>query len=157
VGQGVIFGVERIAVKIPAGVDTGSRIRVQGKGEAGPNGGPPGDLFIVTRVRPHPVLERRGDNLYVEVPITISEAALGARIEVPTTDGRTAMRIPPETSSGQVFRLRDKGVPHLKGGGQGDQFVTVKVVAPKNLDARSQELLREFARLNPENPRGGRG
>jgi molecular chaperone DnaJ len=157
VGQGAIFGVERIAVKIPAGVDTGSRIRVQGKGEAGPNGGPPGDLFIVTRVRPHPVLERRGDNLYVEVPITISEAALGARIEVPTTDGRTAMRIPPETSSGQVFRLRDKGVPHLKGGGQGDQFVTVKVVAPKNLDARSQELLREFARLNPENPRGGRG
>lgn len=156
-GQGAVFRTERIAVKIPAGVDTGSRIRLQGKGEPGPNGGPPGDLYIITRVRPHPVLERRGDNLYLETPITISEAALGARIEVPTVEGITSMRIPPETSSGQVFRLREKGVPHLKGGGQGDQFVTVKVVAPKSLDARSQELLREFARLNPWNPRSGRG
>jgi DnaJ-class molecular chaperone len=89
----------------------------------------------------------------MEVPITITDAALGARIEVPTIDGTTTMRIPPETSSGQVFRLRGKGVPHLKGGGQGDQFVTVKIVAPKNLDVRSQELLREFARLNPGDPR----
>lgn len=152
-GRGAIFGTERIAVKIPAGVDTGSRIRLQGKGEPGQNGGPPGDLYIVTRVRPHPVLERKGDNLHVEVPITITEAALGARIEVPTIDGMTTMRIPPETSSGQVFRLRGKGVPHLKGGGQGDQFVAMKIVAPKNLDTRSQELLREFARLNPEGPR----
>jgi len=152
-GRGIGFGTERIAVKIPPGVDTGSRIRLQGKGEVGPNGGPPGDLYIVTRVRPHPVLERRGDNLYVEIPITISEAALGARVEVPTVEGTTSMRIPPETSSGQVFRLREKGVPHLKGGGQGDQFVTVKIVAPTNLDSRSQELLREFARLNPWNPR----
>jgi molecular chaperone DnaJ len=156
-GRGMTFGTERIAVKIPAGVDTGSRIRLQGKGEPGPNGGPPGDLYIITRVRPHPVLERKGDNLYVEIPITIAEAALGARIEVPTIDGTTTMRIPPETSSGQVFRLRSKGVPHLKGGGQGDQLVTVKIVAPKNLDTRSQELLREFARLNPGDPRRGRG
>jgi DnaJ-class molecular chaperone len=114
-------------------------------------------MYIITRVRPHPVLERRGDNLYVEVPITITEAALGARIEVPSIDGRTTMRIPPETSSSQVFRLRGKGVTHLKGGGQGDQFVTVKIVAPRDLDARSQELLREFARLNPGDPRGPRG
>jgi molecular chaperone DnaJ len=148
-GRGATLGTERIAVKIPGGVDTGSRIRLQGKGEPGHNGGPAGDLYIVTRVRPHPVLERKGDNLHVEVPITITEAALGARIEVPTIDGATTMRIPPETSSGQVFRLRGKGVPHLKGGGQGDQLVTVKIVAPKNLDVRSQELLREFARLNP--------
>jgi molecular chaperone DnaJ len=155
-GRGLTFGAERIAVKIPPGVDTGSRIRLQGMGEPGPNGGPTGDLYIITRVRPHPVLERKGDNLYVEVPITITEAALGAKIEVPTIDGTTAMRIPPETSSGQVFRLRGKGVPHLKGVGQGDQFVTVKVVVPRNLDVRSQELLREFARLNPENPRRGR-
>jgi molecular chaperone DnaJ len=154
-GKGTTFGTERIAVKIPPGVDTGSRIRVQGKGEAGVNGGPPGDLYIITRVRPHPVLERKGDNLYLEVPITIAEAGLGARIDVPTVDGRTTMRVPPETSSGQVFRLRGKGVPHLKGGGQGDQFVTVKIVAPKNLDTRSQELLREFARLNPDDPRRG--
>jgi len=153
-GRGRTFGSERIAVKIPAGVDNGSRIRLAGRGEAGPNGGPPGDLYIITRVRPHPLLERKGDNLYVEVPITITEAALGGRIQVPTVDGLTSMRVPPETSSGQVFRLRGKGVPHLKGGGQGDEFVTVKVVAPRNLDSRSQELLREFARLNPAHPRG---
>ena len=152
-GQGVTFGTERIAVKIPAGVDNGSRVRLQGMGEPGRNAGPPGDLYIITRVRPHPALERKGDNLYLEVPIGITEAALGAKIEVPTIDGTTAMRIPPETSSGQVFRLQGKGVPHLKGGGQGDQFVTVKIVAPRNLDARSQELLREFARLNPGDPR----
>jgi molecular chaperone DnaJ len=151
--RGVTFGTERLAVKIPGGVDTGSRIRLQGKGEPGANGGPPGDLYIVTRVRPHPLLERKGDNLHGEVPITITEAALGARIDIPTIDGVTTMRIPPETSSGQVFRLRGKGVPHLKGGGQGDQFVAVKIVSPKNLDVRSQELLREFARLNPEDPR----
>lgn len=156
-GRGVTFGTERIAVKIPAGVDNGSRVRLQGMGEPGRNGGPPGDLYIITRIRPHPVLERKGDNLYLEVPIAITEAALGAKIEVPTVDGMTTMRIPPETSSGQVFRLRGKGVPHLKGGGQGDQFVTVKIVAPQNLDTRSQELLREFARLNPGDPRRGRG
>ena len=155
-GRGVTFGTERIAVKIPPGVDTGSRVRLQGMGEAGKDGGPAGDLYITTRIRPHPVLERKGDNLYVEVPITITEAALGAKIEVPTFDGATTMRIPPETSSGQVFRLRGKGVPHLKGGGQGDQFVTVTIVAPRSLDARSQELLREFARLNPSDPRRGR-
>lgn len=154
-GRGAAFGTERIAVKIPPGVDTGSRVRLQGMGEPGRNGGPPGDLYIITRVRPHPVLERKGDNLYLEAPITITEAALGARIEVPTIDGKTTMRIPPETSSGQVFRLRGKGVPHLKGGGQGDQFVTVKIVSPRNLDVRSQELLREFARLNPGDPRRG--
>jgi molecular chaperone DnaJ len=156
-GRGMTFGTERIAVKIPAGVDTGSRVRLQGMGEPGQNGGLPGDLYIITRVRPHPVLERKGDNLQVEVPITITEAALGAKIEVPTVEGMTTMRIPPETSSGQVFRLRGKGVPHLKGGGQGDQFVTVKIVPPKNLDTRSQELLREFARLNPGDPRRGQG
>ncbi len=155
-GRGVTFGTERIAVKIPPGVDTGSRVRLQGMGEPGRNGGPPGDLYIITRVRLHPVLERKGDNLYAEVPITITEAALGTRMEVPTIDGTTTMRIPPETSSGQVFRLRGKGVPHLKGGGQGDQFVTVKIVAPRNLDTRSQELLREFSRLNPGDPRRGR-
>ena len=155
-GRGATFGTERIAVRIPPGVDTGSRVRLQGMGEPGRNGGPAGDLYIITRVRPHPVLQRKGDNLYLETPITISEAALGARIEVPTFDGATTMRIPPETSSGQVFRLRGKGVPHLKGGGQGDQFVTVTIVAPRNLDARSQELLREFARLNPGDPRRDR-
>jgi molecular chaperone DnaJ len=154
-GRGATYGTERIAVKIPPGVDNGSRIRLQGMGDQGRNGGPGGDLYIITRVRPHPVLERKGDNLYVEVPISITEAALGAKIEVATVEGTTTMRIPPETSSGQVFRLRGKGVPHLKDGGVGDQFATVKIVAPRNLDSRSQELLREFARLNPADPRGG--
>ena len=152
-GRGVTFGTERISVKIPPGVDNGSRIRLPGMGDQGRQGGIAGDLYIITRVRPHAVLERKGDNLYVEVPLTITEAALGARIDVPTVDGATSMRIPPETSSGQVFRLRGKGVPHLKGGGMGDQYVTVKIAAPRNLDARSQELLREFARLNPTDPR----
>jgi len=154
-GRGTVFRAERVSVKIPPGVDSGSKIRFQGMGEPSPGGGPPGDLYIVTRVRPHPFFERKGDNIYCEIPITVAEAALGARIEVPTVDGPAMMWIPPETSSGQVFRLKEKGVPHLKGGGRGDQYVTVKIVLPKNLDARSQELLREFSRLNPEDPRRG--
>lgn len=152
-GRGMIPKTERIAVKIPPGVDNGSRVRIPGMGEAGRNGGPPGDLYIVTRVRPHPFFERKGDNIYCEVPITVTEAALGARIEVPTVDGSAVMVIPPETGSGQVFRLRDKGVPHLKGPGRGDQYVTVKIVLPKSLDVRSQELFKELGRLNPYNPR----
>jgi DnaJ-class molecular chaperone len=122
-------------------------------GEAGRNGGPPGDLYVMTRVQPHPLFERKGDNIYFTIPITITEAALGARVGVPTVDGMATMVIPPGTSSGRVFRLREKGVPHLKGSGRGDQFVTVKVVVPQNLDERSQQLLREFARLNPVDPR----
>ncbi len=148
-GRGTQPRTERIKVKIPPGVDNGSRVRLAGMGAAGPRGAPPGDLFLITRVRPHPFLERKGDNLYCEIPITISEAALGARIEIPTVDGPASMRIPSETSSGQTFRLAEKGVPHLKGGGRGDQFVTVKIAVPKGLDTRSQELLREFGRLNP--------
>lgn len=148
-GRGTRPRTERIQVKIPPGVDNGSRVRLAGMGNAGPRGAPPGDLFLITRIRPHPFFERKGDNLYCEIPITIAEAALGARIEIPTVDGPASMRIPPETSSGQTFRLAEKGVPHLKGGGRGDQFVTVKIAVPRGLDARSQELLREFARLNP--------
>lgn len=158
-GRGQVFQTERISVKIPAGVDEGSKVRLAGMGEPGTNGDPAGDLYIIARIRSHPLFQRKGDNLYCEVPITITEAALGARIQVPTIDGPAMMRIPPDTSSGRVFRLRGKGVPHLKGGGRGDQFVTVKIVVPGNLDARSQELLREFARLNPDDPRNrlGRG
>ncbi len=148
-GRGTRPRTERIKVKIPPGVDTDSRVRLAGMGNAGPRGAPPGDLFLIPRVRPHPFFERKGDNLYCEIPITIAEAGLGARIEIPTVDGPASMRIPPETSSGQTFRLAGKGVPHLKGGGRGDQFVTVTIVIPRALDIRSQELLREFARLNP--------
>ena len=152
-GRGLVYRTEQLKVKIPPGVDTGSRIRLAGMGEAGRNGGPPGDLYVTTRVQPHPLFERKGDNIYFTIPITITEAALGARVEVPTVDGMATMVIPPGTSSGRVFRLREKGVPHLKGSGRGDQFVTVKVVVPQNLDERSQQLLREFARLNPMDPR----
>lgn len=153
-GRGLVYQTERLKVKIPPGVDTGSRIRLAGMGEAGMKGGPPGDFYVTTRVHPHPLFERKGDNIYCTIPITITEAALGARVKVPTLGGMATMGIPPGTSSGRVFRLKDKGVPHLKGGGRGDQYVTVNVVVPQNLDERSQQLLREFARLNPMEPRG---
>jgi molecular chaperone DnaJ len=152
-GRGVMPTTERINVKIPPGVETGSKIRVAGKGEAGRNGGAPGDLYILTKVRAHPLYERKGDNLYVDVPITVTEAALGASIEVQTLDGPVMMKIPPGTQSGQTFRLSSKGMPHLKGEGRGDQFVGVKIVLPRSLDEHSKQLLRDFERLNPYNPR----
>lgn len=152
-GRGGIPITERINVKIPAGVGTGSKIRVAGKGEAGRNGGPPGDLYILTKVRPHPLYDRKGDNLYLELPITVTEAALGASIEVQTLDGPVMMKIPPATQSGQTFRLASKGMPHLKGEGRGDQFVRVNILLPRNLDEHSKQLLRDFERLNPYNPR----
>lgn len=152
-GKGMVYRTERVKVKVPPGVDTGSRVRLGGKGEPGKNGGPPGDLYVTTRVYPHRFFERKGDNIYCTMPITITEAALGARIEVPTVDGKATMTIPPGTSGGRIFRLRGKGVPHLKGGGRGDQYLTVQVVVPQNLDDRSQQILREFSRLNPMDPR----
>jgi molecular chaperone DnaJ len=152
-GRGAILQTERLSVKIPAGVDNGSRVRLAEKGEAGDRGAPPGDLYIITRIRPHSFFERKGDNIYSKIPVSVTEAVLGAKVEVPTVDGMTSMRIPPETSSGQVFRLRSKGVPHLNGSGRGDQFVEVQIVVPKGLDSRSQQLLKDFERLNPEDPR----
>ncbi|MFQ5895829.1 MAG: molecular chaperone DnaJ, partial [Nitrospinota bacterium] len=156
-GSGKVAGSERIGVHIPPGVDTGSRVRVAGKGEPSEDGGPPGDLYIIPRVRPHPLFERKGDNLYLTLPITIPEAALGSHIEVPTPDGSARVRIPPGTQSGQKFRLQGKGVPRLKGGGRGDLYVQVQVALPKELDERSKQLLREFERLNPSNPRARMG
>lgn len=152
-GNGVVLQSEKISVKIPAGVDSGSKIRIASKGNVGKRGGLPGDLYIITRVRSHPFFERRGDNLYCEVPITIVEATLGAKIGVPTLDGEATMTVPAGTESGQIFRLRGKGVPHLKGSGRGDQFITVKVVTPKNIDSRVEELLRKLEHLYPYNPR----
>jgi len=144
---------ESLEVKIPAGVDTGSRIRLEGKGDAGPYGGPPGDLYVVTNVQAHPFFVRKGDNIYCTVPITISEAVLGAKIEVPTLWGKATLRIPPGTQSGQIFRLREQGAPSLRGDMRGDQYVEVRVLIPRLIDQRSRELMREFERLNPENPR----
>ncbi|MDY0096556.1 MAG: molecular chaperone DnaJ [Candidatus Vecturithrix sp.] len=152
-GKGVQQQTDRISVKIPAGADNGTKVRVAGKGHAGENGGRPGDLYIITRVQQHPFFERRGDNLYCEVPITITEAVLGAKLMVPTHSGDASMILPAGTQSGQIFRLRGKGIPHMKGAGRGDLFVTVKVVTPQNVDTRTSELFREIARLHPENPR----
>ena len=155
-GTGLIRKPEAFEVRIPAGVDNGSRVRVPGKGNAGLNGGPRGDLFIITEVEAHPLFERKGDNIYVKVPVSVTEAALGAKVEVPTLDGPSVIRIPPATQSGQTLRLRGKGVPSLRGEGgrlRGDEFIEVQVVVPRVADERTKELLRELARLNPEDPR----
>ncbi len=143
----------RISVKIPAGVDTGSKIRIAGKGEPGVRGGPPGDLFIVTKVRPHPFFQRKGDNIYLDLPVTFAEAALGTKVRVITIDGAIQMTIPPGTQSGQKLRLKGKGIPHLRGGGRGDQFVVVKVSVPTQLNEESEKLLRDFERITHEEPR----
>lgn len=153
-GAGRVQRQERINVKIPAGVDNGSKVRVAGMGGPGYRGGPPGDLYIITKVRPHPYFDRKGDNLYSEIPVTVAEAGLGAKIEIPTVDGMVMLTIPPGTQTGQQFRLRGKGVPHL-GGGVGDHYVTVKVVTPSGLSERAKGLLREIERLHPQNPRSG--
>jgi len=152
-GSGFVRKPESFEVRIPPGVDTGSRVRVPGKGNAGVQGGPPGDLYIVTEVEPHPIFERKGDNIYVKVPVTVSEAALGAKVEVPTLVGPSTIKIPPGTQSGQKLRLRGKGAPSLRGDARGDQFVEVQVVVPRVGDERTKEILRELARLNPEDPR----
>jgi molecular chaperone DnaJ/curved DNA-binding protein len=151
-------GSDKIAVKIPAGVDTGSRIRVAGKGNAGMFGGAAGDLYIVTNVGSHPYFKRKGDNIYCTIPITVPEAALGAKIEVPTIDGKARLRIPPGTQSGQQFRLKERGVPSLRGGGtRGDQYVETKIVLPKVISEETKALLHEWEKKNPENPRAEMG
>jgi molecular chaperone DnaJ len=155
-GAGAIRTPETFEVRIPPGVDTGSRVRAPGKGNAGIHGGPPGDLYIVTDVEPHPVFERKGDNIYLKLPVTITEAAMGAKVEVPTIDGMSTIKIPPGTQSGQKLRLRGKGAPSLRessGQLRGDQFVEVQVMVPHVADERTKEILRELARLNPDDPR----
>ncbi len=152
-GRGVTPVTEQLKVKIPAGVDNGSKVRVAGKGGAGSGGGPPGDLYIITKVRPHGFFERKGDNLYCEMPVTITEAALGTKIDVPTKDGMVTMTVPPGTQSGQTLRLRGKGVPHLGGTGAGDQYVKISVVVPEKLTEQARQLLRDLERLHPQAPR----
>lgn len=152
-GAGYIRKPETFDVRIPPGVDTGSRVRVPAKGNAGSNGGPPGDLYILTDVEPHPFFERKGDNFYVKVPITVAEAALGTKVEVPTIDGPTTIRIPPGTQGGQKLRIRGKGAPSLRANQRGDQFVEVEIRVPRVADERSKEILRELDRLNPTDPR----
>jgi molecular chaperone DnaJ len=153
-GEGRVSEPESLDVRIPAGVQDGFRVRVAGKGNAGAHGGARGDLYIVTKVAPHPFFDRKGDDIYTTIPVTIAEAALGSKVEVPTIDGpRALLKIPPGTASGQKFRLREKGVASLKTGQRGDQYVEVRVHVPKVADERSKEILRELSRLNPEDPR----
>jgi molecular chaperone DnaJ len=152
-GRGVASASARIQVTIPPGVDTGAQLRFPGDGHSGPFGAPRGDLIVSTRVSPHPFFSRKGDNLYCEVPVTIGEAVLGARIRVPTLEGAASITIPPGTQSGQTFRLRGKGVPRLNGNGRGDLYITCRLEIPRHLDSRVQELFRELERLIADNPR----
>jgi DnaJ-class molecular chaperone len=152
-GRGVRRAVDPVLVTIPAGVDTGSQIRVAGEGNAGPFGGPRGDLIVSTRVQAHPFFVRKGDSVHCEVPISVWEAILGARIQVPTPPGEAVLVIPPGTTAGQVFRLRGRGLPKLSGEAMGDLSVTVRIEIPNGLDARTHELVRDLQRLMPLEPR----
>lgn len=153
-GKGVTPKTEQVKVKIPAGVDTGSRVRVPKKGHGGRLGAEPGDLFILTNVGKHKFFTRKGDNIYVTVPITVPEAALGAKIEVPTVEGKAQLKIPAGTESGQKFRLRERGFPSLRNPKlRGDQFIEVKISLPRIISEETKEALRQFEKLNPENPR----
>lgn len=147
-GEGRVRKQRRIKVNIPAGVDDGQQIRISGEGEGGKNGGPAGDLYIVLRVKSHEYFDREGDDIYLEVPITFAQAALGDEIEVPTLTERVKMKIPAGTQTGKYFRLKGKGVPKLRGMGTGDQHVKVTVVTPTNLTEEQKELLRQFGGLS---------
>jgi molecular chaperone DnaJ len=151
-GSGTQRKMSRVKVKVPPGINDGQSLRLAGKGEAGVRGGPPGDLFVVIRVKPHELFKRQGQNVILEVPISFVQAALGDEIEVPTLEGPVKMRIPEGTQSGRVLRLRGKGIPHLRGAGRGDQLVEIRVVTPTKLTAKQKQLLREFAKAGVENP-----
>ncbi len=149
-------GSPAIDVRIPVGVRDGSKVRVAGKGEAGPDGRS-GDLYLEIRVKPHELYRRDGEDLYVDVPVTFAEAALGAEIEVPTLSGKARIKVPAGSQTGRLMRLRGKGMPKLKGGGHGDLFVKLGVVVPADLNPREEELVKELNGLRSENPRAHLG
>jgi molecular chaperone DnaJ len=162
-GEGRVRRTETIDVRIPAGVANGGRVRVPGKGNAGTMGAPAGDLYLRVMVQPHPAFERKGNDIYVKLPITVAEATLGAKVEVPTIDGtlpdgrptagRAQVRIPPGTNSGRTLRLREKGVPSARNGARGDQYVEIQVVVPQPTDERVRNLMKELESVAPEDPR----
>jgi molecular chaperone DnaJ len=153
-GEGRVERSESLKVRIKPGTRDGQRIRLAGRGNAGTMGAPAGDLYIIVRVGAHPVFKREGDDIHLTVPVSLTEASLGAKVEVPTIDGRALLRIPPGTQCGQKLRLREKGVPSaVTEGKRGDEIVEIQTVTPKVGDERSKEILRELAKLNPEDPR----
>ncbi len=156
-GQGHVPQLELINVRIPAGVDTGSKVRIPEKGNAGKNGGAPGDLYISIEVSPHPFFRREGANIYVKVPITVPEATLGGKIEVPTLYGKAAIRIPPGTKSGQKFRIKERGAPVPGKRVRGDEYVEVSIVPPPFDDQRIRDLMRELQAISGPNPRDRMG
>ncbi len=143
-GNGSTVTTETIRVKIPPGADTGSRVKLRGMGGAGARGGPSGNLYIELTVKPHPVFKREGNNIYVEVPVTISEAMLGGKIRVPTLDGTVTMTLPPATDSGKKFKLKGKGIPNTRTGGKGDEFAIIKITVPKTVTPETKEALKEI-------------
>jgi molecular chaperone DnaJ len=156
-GQGRIEKTKEVEVKIPVGVETGSRLRLQNEGEAGPNGGPNGDLYVVILVKEHKEFERQGSNLYASVPLTFTQAALGATLPISTIDGKQELKIPAGTQTGTVFRLRGNGMPILGGRGKGDLFVAVTVVTPQNLTREQRKLLEDLSEIEGEEDKGFMG
>ncbi|MCX7919989.1 MAG: molecular chaperone DnaJ [bacterium] len=150
-GTGLVEHIRSLSVKVHPGVDTGVRLRIRGEGESAPGGGQPGDLYVLINVKPHPIFERHENDLVCEVPITFTQAVLGAEIEVPTLDGKVKMKIPAGTPSHKLFRLKGKGIPDLHGQGMGDLHVRVVVEIPTKLTAKQKELLLEFAKSRGEN------
>jgi molecular chaperone DnaJ len=148
-GSGMVADIKRIEVKIPAGVQTGSRVRIAGKGQPGYNGGPAGDLFLVIAVSPHPTLEREGDNLMTTVPVPLAVAVLGGEVQVPTPAGKLALKIPPETQNGRIFRLGGQGMPRLGSPGRGDLLAKISVVLPTRLSEKEKELFRQLGEMRP--------
>lgn len=144
-GNGSVRAQKKLSVSIPAGIDNGETVSLRGQGNAGRNGGPAGDLLVTVQVQPSPIFQREGSNLYMSTTLSFVQAALGAEIQVPTLEGDVSLNIPEGTQTGSVFRLRGKGVQSLRGGGRGDQYITVNLETPKNLSAREKELLRELA------------
>lgn len=153
-GKGKVQKRKKIHVKIPAGIDDGQQLRMSGQGEAGVNGGPAGDLYVVFQVRQHEFFERDGDDIYCEMPITFVQASLGDEIEVPTLHGKVKLKIPAGTQTGKKFRLKGKGVPNVRGYGVGDQYILVRIITPTKLTDKQKQLLKEFAEISGSSPIG---
>ncbi|MGM8364629.1 molecular chaperone DnaJ [Virgibacillus sp. W0181] len=151
-GSGKVKKHTKVKISIPAGIDEGQQIRVSGRGDAGINGGPPGDLFVVIQIKSHDFFVREGDNIYCELPVTFTQAALGDEIEVPTVHGKVSIKVPAGTQTGRTFRLKGKGVPNVRGYGHGDQHIQIRVVTPTKLTSRQKELLSEFNEISENDP-----